>query len=470
MLQKSELQHLSIIDLHKEFKKQAISPVEVVELLYDRIHQFKHLNTYITLNKEIALKQAKQAENRYRANNTDNPLLGIPIGIKDLIYTKEIRTTMGSGVYQNFIPSEDAKVIKNMKEYGAVITGKHNMHELAYGTTGDDSYFGPTRNPYNPDKITGGSSSGSAAAVASGLCWGAIGTDTSGSIRIPSSLCGVVGMKPTYGKIKMDGVKPLSWSMDHVGPITRTVMDNGVLFDGLCGNLSSPNSISENLDKNSLPNLKNTKIGVPSSYFFDDLDREVEENINNSINLIQKLGATLAEINMDIPNIDQAMDISSAIDQAEAYLINQDIVHDYSIPLGEETRKRFLHGSEYRAYEYINAQKLKSKLITKFKEEFKKVDVILTPTVPILPTEIGTNKVVMNNKSHNIRQVLMRLTFISNYIGIPSITIPSGLSSNGYPIGVQLIGDWNQDQLLYKIAYQLEKAFGFNSRTMFMAD
>ncbi|GIN22037.1 amidase [Siminovitchia fordii] len=450
--------NFDITTLHNEYKNRTISPVEVLEWLYARIDRFSGLNAYVTVCKEEALQQAKKAEELFKKETDHNILLGIPIGLKDLIHTKGIRTTMGSGAYKDFIPTEDAEVVKKIKATGSVLVGKQNTHELAYGTTGDDSFFGPMKNPYNTNKIAGGSSGGSASATAANLCWASLGTDTSGSVRIPSALCGVVGMKPTQGKINNSGIQPLSWSMDTVGPITRTVLDNAIIFDAISGLLGSSQSVSRKLKEYPLRSLNDKKLGIPTSYFYENVDVEVKRKVMDAIKVFESLGATILEVDLDIPEMDQAMEISSAIDRAEAYLIHQSIANDYNNLLGNETRRRILHGAEYRAYEHILAKQLKSKLTAKYKQAFDTVDAIITPTVPILSTDVGADTVIIDGSTQSVRSALMRFTFFANYIGIPGMTMPCGKAENGLPIGVQLLGHWDHEEVLYLIAYELETA------------
>jgi len=453
MRQTDDLLQLDIMGLHNEYVRGTISPVEVLDYLYDRIDKIDNLNAFITLSQKQAYKQAKQAEREYMNNEKTSILLGIPIGLKDLIYTNGIRTTCGSGVFKNFIPNKDAFVVSVLKKMGVVITGKQNTHELAYGTTGDDSYFGVMRNPYNEARIAGGSSGGSASSITAGLCWGSIGTDTSGSIRIPAALCGAVGMKPTFGRIDNSGIYPLSPSMDHVGPITKKVKDNAILYDALCETLDSSQSIVNNLR---ISGLKGKKIGVFKPKTKYKTDNEIKKSYQKTIGYLKLLGAKVIQIDIDIPELDDLMDISNSIDRSEAYLVNRKIIHETSNLLGEETRKRILQGADYKAYEYIIAQDLKLNLTEKFKEIFNNIDAILTPTTPVLSQKIGVETVEVNGVKFNLRSILMRNTFISNFIGIPSITIPSGFSKKGLPIGMQFLGGWNCEKKLYKISFELE--------------
>ncbi len=232
----SNLLKLDIATLSKKLRSKEISPKDIVTPLLKRIDALNPvLNAFITVTAEEALVQAEQAEAEIAAGQYRGPLHGIPVGLKDLIYTKGIKTTMGSAIYKDFIPDADASVVRKLKQAGAIVIGKLNTHEFAYGPTGDISYFGPVRNPYDTSKMTGGSSSGAGAAVASALCFGALGTDTGGSIRIPSSACGIVGMKPTFGRVSKHGVYPLAYTLDHIGPMTRTVQDNAELLGILAG-------------------------------------------------------------------------------------------------------------------------------------------------------------------------------------------------------------------------------------------
>src|SRR5690625_1195918 len=223
---------MSLSDLSKILHQREVSPVEIVEKLLERINEIDPiLNTYITIDHEQLLQEAKVKEKDFIGKDTFSPLHGIPVGIKDNIYTKDLKTTMGSKIYENHVPKQDAYVVERLKKSGAMIIGKQNIHEFAYGPTGDRSHVGPVRNPYHLEKMSGGSSGGSAAALAACLCYGALGTDTSGSIRIPASFCGIVGMKPTAGTVSNRGVYPLAWNLDHVGPMTRTVEDNALLLN-----------------------------------------------------------------------------------------------------------------------------------------------------------------------------------------------------------------------------------------------
>ncbi|MDC3412119.1 amidase [Terrihalobacillus insolitus] len=444
-----ENQNWNIVELHQAYTNKIVSPVEIIEWFYERIdQQNKQLNAYITVCYKQAMMEAIRLEKQIMNGCQIGLLSGIPISVKDLIFTKNIKTTMGSGVFKDFVPSFDAEVIKTLKQHGVIIMGKTNMHELAYGTTSDDSYFGPCKNPYDLTKISGGSSGGSAVAVSSGLCVGALGTDTSGSIRIPASCCGVVGMKPTYGRINVDGIYPLSWSMDHVGPMTRNVTDNAIIYSVLVGDPTF--SQVEKLD------LKDVVLGLPTAYFFDDLEGDVRESITKAIQLMESLGVAIESVHT--PEMKKVMEISSAIDRSEAYFINQEVALDEHNSLGNETRSRILKGADIRAYEFLYAQKVKEELSLSFNKIFETVPFIVTPTIPILPTNIGEAFVTIDQRKVEVRSELMKFTFLANYLGNPAITFPCGFSKTGLPVGIQIMGQKNDEAGLYKVAYMLEQA------------
>lgn len=297
----------NLVTLANGIRNREVSPQRMVRKLFKRIEEKNStLQAYITLMEEQALDEAEKAENEIKLGNYRGPLHGIPIAVKDLIYTNGIRTTLGSKVFKDFDPEENATVVDFIKKAGGIIIGKLNTHELAYGSTGDRSYFGTARNPWNTEKMTGESSSGAGAALASGLCHGAIGTDTGGSIRIPSALCGVVGLKPTFGRVSKAGVYPVSFSLDHVGPITKTVEDNALLLGAIAGyDPKDPDSLyipTEDFTRLLKHPVRGAVIGVPSPYFFETLYSDVSSTIKRAIKVFERLGAEIRTVN--IPNIE----------------------------------------------------------------------------------------------------------------------------------------------------------------------
>src|ERR687893_1330045 len=268
----------TLAGLARDFWARRLSPVEVVKTLLERIES-DETNAFVTVTAERALEEAARAEGEILAGRYKGPLHGIPVALKDIIYTRGVRTTMGSALHVDHVPDHSATVARKLEEAGSVLIGKTNTHEFAYGPTGDSSFFGPTRNPHDAGKITGGSSGGSGAAVAAGLCYGALGSDTGGSVRIPAALCGVVGMKPTFGRVSKAGVFPLSWTLDHVGPLTRTVEDNAMMLNVLAGHDPedhySVDRPTEDFTRYLRRGLRGVSIGLPRSFYFDHVEEEV---------------------------------------------------------------------------------------------------------------------------------------------------------------------------------------------------
>ena len=322
----TDLAFASIEEIGKLFRKRKLSPVELTKFMLDRIERLNpKLNTYITVAAELALRQAKKAQAelfaaRGRKGHRDRgPLHGIPISLKDNIYTAGIRTTAGSSILKDFVPQHDAQVVVMLKEAGAVILGKTNLHEFAYGVTTNNPHYGPTRNPWDPSRIPGGSSGGSAAAVASGLCYGSIGTDTGGSVRIPASLCGIVGLKPTLGQVSGAGIIPLSTTLDCTGPLARSTRDASILLRAV-GGLGTPRHTDWSTPKFSRK-LKKIRLGLPKEFFFDLVSAEVQSSFDSTLRDLRKLGAQIQQIS--IPLLDNTEDAGNQIAWPEATYFHQ---------------------------------------------------------------------------------------------------------------------------------------------------
>jgi aspartyl-tRNA(Asn)/glutamyl-tRNA(Gln) amidotransferase subunit A len=449
-----------LLTLSSAIKRKEISPVEVTSRLLDRINAINgKLNAFITVFHEEALRDARKTEKEIMNGNWKSPLHGIPIGLKDLIYTKNGKTTMGSEIYKDFVPDYDAAVVEKLRQSGAIIIGKLNTHQFAYGPTGDRSYFGEVRNPYDLTRISGGSSSGSAAAVSTALCFAALGTDTGGSIRIPSSFCGIVGMKPTFGRISKYGVYPLSWTLDHVGPMTRTVFDNAILLNVLSGyDERDPYSIKTNEEDFTRllgRSIKGSVIGIPTTYYFENLESEVEIMVRKAVEIFKSLGADIRFI--DIFKIKEIYLAQQITIKSEAYTVHKDNLQNFPEQYDPEVRERLLTGEAIKAYEYVQAQQLRNIARQEFLKVLDKVDVILTPTVPILPPKIGQREVIIKGHTEHVRNALLCLTSPTNFNGFPSISIPCGYSTSGLPVGLQLIGRPFDEANLYRFAYAFEQ-------------
>lgn len=457
---------MNLEEVAKLIRNGTLSPVKLVTHIFERINKLNSkLNAYITLNQEESLKEAKRLEKKLQRGKYIGPLHGIPIGLKDNIYTKNLKTTMGSKIYENYLPSEDAFVVKKLKSSGAIVIGKHNLHQFAYGPTGDRSYYGAVANPYDHEKMAGGSSSGSAAAVSAFLCYGAIGTDTSGSIRIPASFCGLVGMKPTYGRVSKRGVYPLSWVLDHVGPITRTIKENALILNEIAGFDSEDESSIQRSNEDFMrligKDIDGSILGILADYE-EDADEEIVECVEDALKIFEKLGAKIKRI--ILPNIEKYKEYQRIIIRSDAYAIHENNLKKFPNDWDSEVKKRLFTGLEVKGYEYARALQNRQLAKKEFNEVLNQVNIIITPTVTILPPKINERYVSETNDDlGHIRWKILSMTALTNYTGFPSLTIPCGFSSNGLPIGVQLIGKEFEEARLYQFGYALEQELGLKS-------
>lgn len=455
---------MDILHLNTCIKKKEISPVDVVKETLEKIYEKNpQTNAFITISEKEALESAKVLEKEMIEGKVRGPLHGIPIAVKDLIYTKGIKTTMGSKIYEHFIPSVDATVVEKLKQAGAIIIGKANTHEFAYGPIGDRSYFGACRNPYNLEKISGGSSSGSAAAVAANMVLASIGTDTGGSIRIPASACGVVGMKPTFGLVSKAGAFDLAYTLDHIGPITTNIKENALLLNIIAGfDPKDSYSIkdSQNTDYSRLigKSVKGKTIGIAMNSYFTNLNKEVKDAFDKCVTIFKHLQANITEV--VVPNIEEIADAQAVTIKAEASAVHADSLQSYQGNVDDEVYERLVASKEVKGYEYVQAQMNRNKLISNLNQLFNDVDILIVPTLPILPTDIGQREVTINHTSVSTQHALLKLTSPFNYTGNPALSIPIGMSKSGLPIGIQLIGKHGDEEKLYQFGYALESELG----------
>ena len=450
---------LSLTGLAREFWARRLSPVEVVRVLLGRI-EADDTNSFVTVTAERALEEASRAESEILAGRYKGPLHGVPVALKDIIYTGGIRTTMGSALYAGHVPDHSATVARKLEEAGSILIGKTNTHEFAYGPTGDQSHFGPTRNPHDTRRITGGSSGGSGAAIAANLCYGALGSDTGGSIRIPAALCGGVGMKPTFGRVGKMGVFPLSWSLDHVGPITRTVEDNALFLNSLAGHDSEdpyavdlpPEDFTRDLERG----LQRAGIGIPTSFFTEHLDEQVEARLRQAAEVFVSVGAEVREV--EIPNLWETLRAQRLVLAAEAYAVHEERLENEPEKFGEEARERLMEGARPRAYRYANARRRGMLATEEFDRALDGVDVLLTPTLPISATEIGQREINIGDYEEPVRSALTRFTGPTDLTGHPSLSVPCGTTASGLPVGLQLIGRHFEEATLYRFAHAYEDA------------
>jgi aspartyl-tRNA(Asn)/glutamyl-tRNA(Gln) amidotransferase subunit A len=468
----------SINEIGKLFRQRKLSPVELTKLMLARIEQLNpKLNTYLTVTAELALAQAKKAESelfapRGRKSHRDRgPLHGIPISLKDNIYTAGIRTTAGSKILKDFIPQHDAQVVAQLKEAGAILLGKTNMHEFAYGVTSNNPHFGPVRNPWDLSRIPGGSSGGSAAAVAAGLCYGSIGTDTGGSIRIPAALCGVVGLKPTFGRVSVVDVIPLSPRLDCVGPLARSVADAALLVDPIFARGKKEQPLRSAVKSADAPRRKvrlGFRLGVPREFFFEAVDENVWMVFDEALRAFRKLGAHL--IDVSIPLLKETEDAGNQIAWAEATHYHQQagwfpaLAADY----GEDVRTRLELGAKVAATTYLHALEQRESFIGSFHAAMAdaKIDALVVPTTPVAAPAIGEEATPITGHdtmmwwktNHSTRALLLRNNRPANLAGLPAISIPCGLTLDRLPVGLQLIGSVTDEAILLRIAHAFERA------------
>jgi aspartyl-tRNA(Asn)/glutamyl-tRNA(Gln) amidotransferase subunit A len=416
-------------------------------------------NSFVTVTAERALEEASRAEAEILAGRHRGPLHGVPVALKDLIYTGGVRTTMGSSFFAEHIPDHTATVALRLEEAGSILIGKTNTHEFAYGPTGDLSHFGPTRSPHDKGRITGGSSGGSGAAVATNLCYGALGSDTGGSIRIPAALCGVVGIKPTFGRVSKQGVFPLAWSLDHVGPITRTVEDNATMLNALAGydpeDPCSVNLPEEDFTRDLSRGIDGASVGVPTQFYFEHVDDEVEARVREAVEAFVSLGAEVREV--EIPNLWETLHAQRLILAAEAFAVHEERLKKDPERFDDQSLERLLAGENLQAFRYANARQRQLHSRREFERVLREVDVVLTPTVPIAATRIGRREITIGGYEEAVYSALTRLTGPTNLNGLPSLSVPCGTTSRGLPTGLQLIGRPYHEATLYRFGHVYEQ-------------
>jgi len=455
----------TIAEIGKLYRRRKLSPVKLTQFLLDRIARLNpRLNAYLTLNPEMALKDAAAAESalcaksRRKSSRDLGPLHGIPISLKDNLYTAGLRTTGGSGFLRDFLPLQDAAVVASLKNSGAILLGKTNLHEFAYGVTSNNPHFGPVHNPWDLDRIPGGSSGGSAAALAAGLCYGSIGTDTGGSIRIPASLCGVVGLKPGLARISTDGSIPLSTTLDFVGPMARTVADADLLFEAIATKLNTKR-------RPRAARVQPLRLGVPKHFFLDVVSPEIQQAFESSLVTLKKLGAKLKEVSL--PYLKETEHAGNQIAWAEATHYHQQAgwYPLHAAEYGEDVRSRLEMGEKVSALQYLRALDLREKFIAGFHLALleNEVDALVTPTTPIAAPLIGEENISIAGKDHSTRALLLRLDRPANLGGIPAISVPCGLTPTGLPAGLQFLAAVSAESLLLGLASRFEQSHPLNA-------
>lgn len=474
--------NMTAVELSAAIKEGKVTAVQAMEAVLARIDACEDtIHSYVTIDKEAALEKAAQVQKLIEEGKLNGPLAGVPVAIKDNMCTKDMLTTCSSKILYNFIPTFSAEAVLRLEEAGAVMIGKTNMDEFAMGSTTETSYYGPTRNPWNPDHVPGGSSGGSAAAVAAGECFFALGSDTGGSIRQPAGFCGVVGMKPTYGTVSRYGLIAYGSSLDQIGPLCRDVTDCATILETIASHDSKDSTSLDRTDtdftKALVADVSGMKIGIPKDYFTDGLNTQTKEAVMKAVHQLQEKGAVVEEFDLGL--VDYAIPAYYTIAAAEAssnlerfdgikygYRTEEfEGLHNMykksrSEGFGPEAKRRIMLGSfvlssgYYDAY-YLKALKVKALIKKAFDDAFAKYDFIIGPVAPTTAPKLG------ESLSDPIQMYLGDIYTISvNLAGLPGITVPCGIDEKGLPIGLQMIGDCYGEKKLFQAAYTYEQIRG----------
>ncbi|MDT0262038.1 amidase [Jatrophihabitans lederbergiae] len=455
---RSDLAALSVAELSVLIASRDVSPVDVVSSALAAVQRHdEKLKAYIDVYGDDALDSAKRAESEIAAGHYRGSLHGIPMAIKDNIYIANRRTTMGSKIHANFVPSSDAGVISRLTGAGAVFLGKANMHEYALGGTTDNPHWGTCRNPWDLSKTPGGSSGGSAAAIASNMAVAALGSDTSGSIRIPAAICGVVGLKPTYGRVSRFGVFPEAWTLDHVGPITRTVRDAALVLDAISGHdPRDPGSLElpPTLTAKSLRDgCEGLVIGVEEDFYFADVDDAVAQSVWDSIDTLRHRGATVQAVS--ISGLGHTEFALTVIDTSETSTVHHANLRDRPEDFGDDVRLLLECGELPSAVDYLQAQQIRRQLRREVHRTFADVDVLVAPTLGSRTPAVGASTALVNGQQVNAIDSMIRLVGPASLLGLPCLSVPCGLV-DGLPVGMQIIGPALGEQKVLDVGNALE--------------
>lgn len=462
-----EICTLTLEELSPLLRERQLSPVEVTQAYLERINALNEsLNAFITVMWDQALADAQRCEGEILRGDYRGPLHGIPIALKDLYDTAGVRTTAASKIYAERVPAEDATVVARLRAAGAVIIGKTNLHEFAYGVTADSSHFGPMRNPWDLERVAGGSSGGSGAAVAAGLCVAATGSDTGGSIRIPAALCGIVGLKPTYGRVSGHGMLPLSWSLDHPGPMARTVYGVAAMLGAMAGyDPRDPASADVPVPDYTAglgEGLAGLRIGLDPRWALTGIHPEVRAAFREALAVLKNLGAEIVEVSM--PRLEEGMEAALTILSAEATAIHEEFLRTRPEDYQPDVRARLEKGFAIRGIDYGRARRTGELLRRDVALLFQEVDLLATPMCGITAPRIGQREASIDGETVSVMAPLTRYTRLFNLTGLPAISVPCGFSSEGLPMGLQLVGRAWDEATILRAAYAYEIATGWTQR------
>jgi aspartyl-tRNA(Asn)/glutamyl-tRNA(Gln) amidotransferase subunit A len=462
-----DVANLSIARAARALREREFSPLELTDAYLRRIEQLNPtINAYVTVTAERAREDAHRATEEFAAGKMRGPLHGIPIAHKDLYETAGIRTTGGSKIHGNHHPQVDCTVARTLRDAGTILLGKLTMDEYAIGVTTDNPHFGPTRNPWDLDRIAGGSSGGSAAAIAAGLATATTGSDTCGSIRMPASVCGVVGLKPTYGRVSKAGVLPFSYRFDHTGPLTRTVTDTALMLNVIAGydpaDASSARMPVEDFAAGLGEGVRGLRIGVPRGYFFDHLEDDIAEAIDLAIHVLVQLGAQVHEV--EIPGVAEGVGGIFFSLLAEGQDIHAASLRQRPQDFGTEARA-ILASYTPNTAELMAGLRACDVLTTAMRTMLETVDVFLTPTTPITAARIGQEAVQYANREESLLEAMIRCTAPFNATYLPALSLPCGFNRAGLPIGMQIVGRPFDEATVLRVGHAYEQATSWHLRT-----
>ncbi len=463
----TSLADLGIAELAAAIAGREASPVDAVEASLERIDRLNGtLNAFLSVYPDLALAAAREAEAEIMAGQHRGPLHGIPLGIKDLFQVEGMQRTCGSKIFNEQPGVSDATSVARLKAAGAVIVGLLNLNEFAYGPTGINPHHGSARNPWDQNSGCGGSSAGAGCAVAASLVPGAMGSDTGGSVRLPAGLCGVVGLKQTFGLASNHGIYPLCKSFDHGGPLTRSVRDAATMLQAIAGtDANDPKTAAarvEDYGAGLAGDINGLRIGVPSNFFFDDLHPDIESCVRDAIEVFTGLGAVVREV--PVPFAADAVKSWTTMALAEAYAVHEDHVRDHPGEMGPEVEARLLLGRDITAQDYLKARDHQDEVRNLMAGLLTEVDALVMPTSPIPAVSIETGTVESRGREVDGAAELARLTRLAVFTGQPAISVPCGFTASGLPVGLQLAGKWHEDAELLKIADAYERATAWHER------
>lgn len=466
-MREEELDGLTIARAGRLIRERRLSPVELTEATLARIARLQpRLNAFITVTADLARAQARQAEAEIADGGWRGPLHGVPVSLKDLYFTKGIPTTAGSTILKDFVPDLDAPATERLRRAGAVLVGKANMHEWACGVTNDNPFFGRCHNPWKPGYIPGGSSGGSAAAVATRQGLASLGSDTGGSIRIPAHMCGLVGHKPTYGLVPRFGVFPESWSFDHAGPIALTVEDAAIMLEAIAGpDARDPSCLTGRppaLRRGLRRGVKDLKLGVPTDVYFDECHPEVRTAVLAAVDVYRDLGAEIVEVS--IPEARHGLDLCLTIAWAEAAHFHRRWLQTRPDDYGPDLIELLASASAYTAVDYLQAQQVRAKVRHAYRRLFEQVDLLLSPTGPLPATPHEVEEVEIEGRSASVLGLAAGLTAIANATGEPACSVPCGFTLDGLPIGLMIHGPRLADGLVLQAAHAYERSQEWHER------